>query len=151
MRFCSQLRLNIRPLAVCKVKSPFIIPPPSKIEYTHKRFFPLTSCGICILGHRKREYLKSRAAIRSAEGRKENFTFPFFANQIIVIALTTLSLAFNLWGFIQLRQEFDRIWFLPTSSYLYKKFSIEKEYYPEAGEFGAVFFGQLNYTEVRRG
>ena len=46
-------------------------------------------------------------------------------------------------------QEFDRIWFLPTSSYLYKFFMVEKEYYPEAGEKGAIFFGKLNYTQVK--
>ncbi|CAG0886016.1 unnamed protein product [Cyprideis torosa] len=67
--------------------------------------------------------------------------------KIFVIILTTLVLSVNLWGFTQLRQEFDRIWFLPTSSYLYKYFMVEKEYYPEAGEKGAIFFGRLNYTE----
>ncbi|CAG0885312.1 unnamed protein product [Darwinula stevensoni] len=66
--------------------------------------------------------------------------------KIAVIFLTTVILALNIWGFINLRQEFDRTWFLPTSSYLYKFFDRTKEFFPGQGEKGSVFMGQLNYA-----
>lgn len=43
-------------------------------------------------------------------------------------------LAVSIWGVTELKQEFNPVWFLPQSSYLFGFLSKILEYYPDAGE-----------------
>ncbi|XP_068204511.1 patched domain-containing protein 3-like isoform X1 [Palaemon carinicauda] len=68
-------------------------------------------------------------------------------SKISVILITIGILAVSGWGLSNLRQEFNPIWFLPQSSYLFKFFMKQEHYYPTVGEMGTIYFGKMNYFE----
>lgn len=65
----------------------------------------------------------------------------------IVILFTIGSTVFNVFNMLQLDQRFDPVWFVPTSTYLYKYIETRRANFPEMGFEAGVYFGQLNYTE----
>ncbi|KAK7065466.1 Patched domain-containing protein 3 [Halocaridina rubra] len=67
--------------------------------------------------------------------------------KVLVLLFTAGLVAVSGWGLSNLRQEFNPIWFLPHSSYLYKFFMKQELYYPTLGETGTIYFGEMNYFE----
>ncbi|XP_064104721.1 NPC intracellular cholesterol transporter 1-like [Macrobrachium nipponense] len=64
----------------------------------------------------------------------------------ILVLLATLALfCACAWGVTGLRQEFNMIWFIPQTSYLFQFLSRLQVYYPGAGERGTVYLGLLDY------
>lgn len=71
------------------------------------------------------------------------FTAP---GKCLVILFTVSSTLYNGFNMLQLEQRFDPVWFVPTSTYLYKYIEIRRHMFPEMGFEAGVYFGQLNYT-----
>ncbi|XP_045610892.2 patched domain-containing protein 3 [Procambarus clarkii] len=67
--------------------------------------------------------------------------------KILVLFITVGLLAVSGWGLSNLRQEFNPIWFLPQSSYLFQFFMKQQYYYPSSGEMGYIYFGKMNYFD----
>ena len=66
--------------------------------------------------------------------------------KIVVLLLTAVLLSVSVWGLSNLRQDFNPIWFLPQSSYLFQFFMKHEQYFPTAGEEGIIYFGKINIT-----
>ncbi|XP_063850802.1 protein patched homolog 1-like isoform X1 [Scylla paramamosain] len=66
--------------------------------------------------------------------------------KVLVLAVTAAVLGTCIWGVTNLRQEFNPVWFIPESSYLYQFISKVQYYYPESGEKGLVYLGALDYA-----
>ncbi|XP_059488991.1 protein patched homolog 2-like [Neocloeon triangulifer] len=67
--------------------------------------------------------------------------------KILVLLSTGVLLIVGSWGLSLLRQEFDPVWFLTQSSYLFKYFDKSKQYYPGDGEPGNIFLSGFNHSE----
>ncbi|CAB3372797.1 Hypothetical predicted protein [Cloeon dipterum] len=67
--------------------------------------------------------------------------------KVIVLVCTATLLIFGSWGLSMLRQEFDPIWFLPQSTYLFKYFDKSKKFYPSDGEPGTIFLSNFNHYD----
>lgn len=66
--------------------------------------------------------------------------------KIFVLAVTAGLLSVSAWGLSNLQQEFNPIWFLPQSSYLFKFFMKHEQYFSNDGEEGIIYFGKINMT-----
>lgn len=60
-------------------------------------------------------------------------------NIVLVLVLTATSLGFNVWGSVLMRQEFNPLWFIPSSTYLSQYFRTLEEFYPSNGELGTIY------------
>ena len=67
--------------------------------------------------------------------------------QVAVLAAAAGLLAANIYGFTQLEQKFDPIWFVPRGSYASEFYDKQSEQFPSNGFRGSVYFGGINYTE----
>ncbi|CAL4069038.1 unnamed protein product, partial [Meganyctiphanes norvegica] len=67
--------------------------------------------------------------------------------RVCVILATIAMTAVSIWGVWSLRIEFNLVWFIPQSSYLFQFLTRALNYFPEAGEMGTVYFGNLSYAE----
>ncbi|XP_066939871.1 patched domain-containing protein 3-like isoform X1 [Macrobrachium rosenbergii] len=65
--------------------------------------------------------------------------------KVLVLLLTAALFGVCAWGVSGLRQEFNPIWFIPQSSYLFQFLDRIYTYYPSAGERGTVYLGALDY------
>lgn len=68
-------------------------------------------------------------------------------SKVVVLIMTAALLAVSGWGLSNLQQEFNPIWFLPQSSYLFRFFMKQEYYYPTSGEMGMIYFGKMNYLD----
>jgi len=62
----------------------------------------------------------------------------------LIILLTLIILGFSIWGNIELRQEFNPVWFLPQDSYLAQWHKYNYQYFPSQGEKVNVFMENLD-------
>lgn len=69
------------------------------------------------------------------------------SGKVLVLIGTCGFTAWCIKGNLNLRQEFDPKWFLPSDSYLIEFLNIREKYYSDSGQDVSVFFGKLNYTE----
>lgn len=67
--------------------------------------------------------------------------------KLFVLLFTVILTGVSCWGIYNLKQEFNPIWFLPHSSYLFKFFMKLEQYFPSNGEDGIIFFGNLNLLD----
>lgn len=61
--------------------------------------------------------------------------------------VTTCLFGVCIWGNVELRQEFDPVWFLPTDSYLFKYIFAREEYFNETGARGFIFLQNVTLPE----
>jgi hypothetical protein len=64
--------------------------------------------------------------------------FPFFL-QIIVMTITAIIVAINIYGFTQLRQNFDLTMYIPADSYAHQYDRARENYFPNDGIDAAVY------------
>ena len=57
------------------------------------------------------------------------------------IMLTAAAVSVNIWGLLQLEQNFDPNWYLKEHSYPSEYFNAMKHYFPENGERASVYTG----------
>ncbi|XP_068236548.1 patched domain-containing protein 3-like [Palaemon carinicauda] len=67
--------------------------------------------------------------------------------KVLVLLITAILFGSCAWGVSGLRQEFNPIWFIPRSSYLFQFLDRIYLYYPSAGERGTVYLGALDYPQ----
>lgn len=67
--------------------------------------------------------------------------------QVLVGLVTLAILAVSVWGNIELRQEFNPMWFLPRDSYLAQWSQNQQKYFPSQGELVHVFFTDMQMPE----
>ena len=53
--------------------------------------------------------------------------------------LTATSLGLNIWGSVLMRQEFNPLWFIPSSTYLSQYFTMLEQNYPSNGEMATMY------------
>jgi len=61
--------------------------------------------------------------------------------------LTVSLLGVNIWGTVLMRQEFNPLWFIPTSTYLAQYFSVLEKYYPDNGQMATIYVKTDNLSE----
>ena len=61
--------------------------------------------------------------------------------QIIVTIITAAFLGVNVYGVVNLEQDFDFAWFLPPGTYARQYIDAFDNYFPASGVDGAVYFG----------
>lgn len=64
--------------------------------------------------------------------------------------LTTISLGFNIWGSILMRQEFNPLWFIPQSTYLSQFFSTLERDFPDNGQMATLYIQTNNLHDHLR-
>uniref|UniRef100_A0A2P2I6N8 Niemann-Pick C1 protein-like n=1 Tax=Hirondellea gigas TaxID=1518452 RepID=A0A2P2I6N8_9CRUS len=67
------------------------------------------------------------------------------AGKVVTLVATAALLAVSAWGVSNLRQEFNPVWFIPQSSYLFQFLNKTEYYFPNAGSRGEVYLGELDY------
>ncbi|KAK4313031.1 hypothetical protein Pmani_015553 [Petrolisthes manimaculis] len=67
--------------------------------------------------------------------------------RVIVIFGTGCLVTTSIWATMQLKQEFNPMWFIPSSSYLYKTFQVFTKHFPEAGESGYIYFANVTLPD----
>ncbi|XP_023320290.1 Niemann-Pick C1 protein [Eurytemora carolleeae] len=64
--------------------------------------------------------------------------------KIMLLFLTAALFGISIYGNVELRQEFNPIWFLPSDSYIAQWHHFNSIYYPSRGEQVTVFIGNLD-------
>ena len=62
--------------------------------------------------------------------------------------ITTVIVAINLYGFIQLRQDFDLTMYIPSDSYAHQYAKAREEYFPYHGIDAAVYCCKFNQPDI---
>jgi len=68
-----------------------------------------------------------------------------------VFLLTAAFFGVNLYGNLNLKQEFDPMWFLAHDSHLVKYIDAKKIYYPDSGFSGFIVGNHINWTSSFQG
>lgn len=63
----------------------------------------------------------------------------------IIVFAVALS-AFSIERVFHIKQKFDPIWFIPSTSYYFQYVMLHREFYPNRGFEASVYMGRLNYT-----
>lgn len=74
----------------------------------------------------------------------ERFYGPFLLKtpvKVAVLILTAATVSVNIWGILQLEQNFDPNWYLKEHSYPSEYFNAMKHYFPESGERASIYTG----------
>lgn len=72
------------------------------------------------------------------------FTIP---GRCVVLLIVLVTTGFSIQAILRLEQRFDPKWFIPDDTY-YKQFIDKYDYYyPEEGNAGMIFLGEMNYTQ----
>lgn len=67
--------------------------------------------------------------------------------KLFIIVLAIILSAFSIDRVFQIKQKFDPIWFIPSSTYYFKYAMEHRELYPNRGFEAAVYMGNFDYTE----
>ncbi|CAG0919583.1 unnamed protein product [Notodromas monacha] len=67
--------------------------------------------------------------------------------KVLVLMAALGLLGANIYGFTQLEQKFDPIWFVPESSLARQFSNAADEQFPSGGQVGSVYFTSLNYFQ----
>ncbi|CAB3239013.1 unnamed protein product [Arctia plantaginis] len=70
------------------------------------------------------------------------FTIP---GKIVVILFTVIVTGFSIEAVCHLEQRFDPKWFIPDDTYYHKFLTAHDYFYPEEGNMGMVFLGEMDY------
>lgn len=71
------------------------------------------------------------------------FTIP---GKIVVILFTVIVTSFSIEAVYHLEQRFDPKWFIPDDTYYHKFLTAHDYFYPEEGNMGMVFLGEMDYV-----
>lgn len=68
------------------------------------------------------------------------------AGKTFIIVFAIALSAFSIERVFHIKQKFDPIWFIPSTSYHFKYTMMHRQFYPDRGFEAAVYMGNLNYT-----
>nr|SVE77193.1 EOG090X0BEK [Daphnia lumholtzi] len=66
--------------------------------------------------------------------------------KVFILVLTAFLLGINTWGSVLMRQEFNPLWFIPTSTYLSQYFSVLESHYPDNGQMASIYIQTTNLS-----
>lgn len=66
--------------------------------------------------------------------------------QVFILILSAFLLGINTWGSVLMRQEFNPLWFIPTSTYLSQYFSAIESHYPDNGQLASIYIQTTNLS-----
>ena len=82
----------------------------------------------------------------------ERFYGPFLLKtpvKVAILLLTAGAVAVNVYGILQLEQNFDPSMYLKEHSYPAEYFDAMKHYFPESGERASIYTGRIDYLTQR--
>ena len=65
--------------------------------------------------------------------------------KVIIFVATMGLLLTGVYGFLNIKQDFQHEWFIPQGNYFYDYIPKSEEYFPQDGDDAHVFFGQIHY------
>lgn len=68
------------------------------------------------------------------------------AGKTFIILFTIALSAFSIDRVFQIKQKFDPIWFIPSSTYYFKYAMSHRHFYPNRGFESGIYMGKLNYS-----
>lgn len=68
------------------------------------------------------------------------------AGKTFIIVFAIALSAFSIERVFHIKQKFDPIWFIPSTSYHFQYTMMHREFYPNRGFEAAVYMGNINYT-----
>lgn len=68
------------------------------------------------------------------------------AGKTFIIVFAIALSAFSVERVFQIKQKFDPIWFIPSTSYHFQYTMMHRQFYPNRGFEAGVYMGSLNYT-----
>nr|SVE88835.1 EOG090X0BEK [Daphnia sinensis] len=66
--------------------------------------------------------------------------------KVFILVLAAFLLGINTWGSVLMRQEFNPLWFIPTSTYLSQYFSVIESHYPDNGQMASIYIQTANLS-----
>nr|SVE86951.1 EOG090X0BEK [Daphnia similis] len=66
--------------------------------------------------------------------------------KVFILVLAAFLLGINTWGSVLMRQEFNPLWFIPTSTYLSQYFSVIESHYPDNGQMASIYIQTTNLS-----
>ena len=69
-----------------------------------------------------------------------------WAGKLIIILMTAGVGSVGVWGLMNLRQEFNPVWFIPQESYLAQWFDANEKYFPKEGETVKINIAQVDIS-----
>lgn len=75
----------------------------------------------------------------------KKFVLTRFGKFCIIIVAITLTI-FSTVKVFQIKQKFDPIWFIPSSSYYFQYVMAHRDFYPNRGFEAGVYMGSMNYS-----
>lgn len=67
--------------------------------------------------------------------------------KFFIIVFAIILSAFSIERVFQIKQKFDPIWFIPSSTYYFEYAMMHRQLYPNRGFEAAVYMGSFNYTD----
>nr|XP_045607427.1 patched domain-containing protein 3-like isoform X2 [Procambarus clarkii] len=67
--------------------------------------------------------------------------------RVLILVCSSCLLASSVWATMNLHQEFNPMWFIPRSSYLYEMFEVSTKHFPGAGERGYIYFSNVTLPD----
>nr|SVE79688.1 EOG090X0BEK [Daphnia magna] len=66
--------------------------------------------------------------------------------KVFILVLAAFLLGINTWGSVLMRQEFNPLWFIPTSTYLSQYFSVIESHFPDNGQMASIYIQTTNLS-----
>ncbi|XP_046631548.1 uncharacterized protein LOC124311207 [Daphnia pulicaria] len=66
--------------------------------------------------------------------------------KVFILIVSAFLLGVNTWGSVLMRQEFNPLWFIPTSTYLSQYFSTIESHYPDNGQLASIYIQTKNLS-----
>lgn len=69
--------------------------------------------------------------------------------KIVVVVISVGLLGLNIWGFVNLKQDYNDNWFFPSDSYAHEFNEMKDKYFPGGGAIGGVYCKNIDYHGSR--
>nr|SVE82668.1 EOG090X0BEK [Daphnia magna] len=66
--------------------------------------------------------------------------------KVFILVLAAFLFGINTWGSVLMRQEFNPLWFIPTSTYLSQYFSVIESHFPDNGQMASIYIQTTNLS-----
>ncbi|XP_062571454.1 protein patched homolog 1-like isoform X2 [Saccostrea cucullata] len=145
--FCIDAALGI--LALFILQSTFFV---ACLTLDQKRIKARRDAILCCLAYKTFEPNKCSQKNFLALAFKEYFG-PFLMKipvKILVVFVTASLLGVNIYGFYNLKQDFDLVMYIPSDSYAHKFAKAQEKYFPDRGVDVNVYCGDIHYGSSQK-
>lgn len=102
-------------------------------------------CCPCIIHKERKVWWEPKLMPRFIHFVYSKLVLNKFGKTFVIIGAIALS-AFSIERVLQIKQKFDPMWFIPSTSYYFQYAMTNRHFYPTRGYGAAVYMGRLNYT-----